>query len=163
MSIGFRRAELGGGQGVYSNRRGREAKLKQALTLLQSEASLPQSKIAALMRFINWFQILRSRLFGLMILLFPVAVQAQFTFVTNSGAITITGYTGSGGNVTIPSTTNGYPVTTIGASAFNHQGTLTNLTIPNSVTSIGDHAFEFCSGLTNLTTVPFASEWSNES
>ena len=39
----------------------------------------------------------------LLLLALPVAVQAQFTFTTNSGTITITKYTGSGGDVTIPS------------------------------------------------------------
>ena len=44
----------------------------------------------------------------------PAAVQAQFTYTTNNGTITITGYTGSGGAVTIPGTINGLPVTSIG-------------------------------------------------
>jgi hypothetical protein len=34
----------------------------------------------------------------------PAVVQAQFTFTTTDGTITITKYTGSGGAVTIPST-----------------------------------------------------------
>ena len=34
---------------------------------------------------------------------------------TNNGTITITGYTGPGGAVTIPGTINGLPVTSIGA------------------------------------------------
>ena len=33
--------------------------------------------------------------------------------------ITITGYTGSGGDVILPDTINGLPVTSIGASAFS--------------------------------------------
>jgi len=45
----------------------------------------------------------------LLLLALPAAVQAQFTFTTNNGTITITGYTGPGGDVTIPSWTNGYP------------------------------------------------------
>jgi len=46
----------------------------------------------------------------------PAAVQAQFTYTTNNGTITITGYAGSGGvgAVTIPGTINGLPVTSIG-------------------------------------------------
>ncbi|MEI6075349.1 MAG: hypothetical protein WCS94_07240 [Verrucomicrobiota bacterium] len=43
---------------------------------------------------------------ALLLLLGPAA-WAQFTFTTND-AITITGYTGSDGIVTIPSATNGY-------------------------------------------------------
>ncbi len=50
----------------------------------------------------------------LLLLALPALVQAQFTFTTNNGAIAITGYTGPGGDVTIPSWTNGYPVTSIG-------------------------------------------------
>ena len=47
-------------------------------------------------------------LFGLLILATPVAVQAQFSYTTNSGAITITGYTGSGGAVVIPDNAKAY-------------------------------------------------------
>jgi hypothetical protein len=91
---------------------------------------------------------------------------AQFTFITNNGTITITRYTGPGGVVMIPRTTNGYPVTSIGGSAFYNCISLTSLTIPNSVTSIGSTAFEFCSGLTSVTlpssvtTIGRAAFWS---
>ena len=54
----------------------------------------------------------------LLLLTLPATVQAQFIFTTNNGAITITGYTGAGGAVTIPDMTNGYPVTSIGNQAF---------------------------------------------
>ena len=49
----------------------------------------------------------------------PAAVQAgDYTYITNNGALTITGYTGPGGDVTIPANINGYPVTSIGDNAF---------------------------------------------
>ncbi len=80
----------------------------------------------------------------------PAVAQAQFTFTTNNGAITITGYTGPGGAVTIPDTTNGYPVTSIGSGAFYNQTTVTGVIIPYSVTNIGDYPFDACSGLTNI-------------
>jgi hypothetical protein len=54
--------------------------------------------------------------------------------------VTITGYTGPGGDVTIPSTIDGKPVTAIGNSAFNKKQ-LTGVVIPNSVTTIGYGAF----------------------
>src|SRR5665213_3625389 len=87
----------------------------------------------------------------LLLLALPAVVQAQFTFTTNNGAITITAYTGPGGHVTIPSMTNGWPVTSIGDYAFLNCSGLTSVTIPDSVTSIGSAAFYQCSGLTNLT------------
>ena len=81
----------------------------------------------------------------------PALVQAQFTFTTNNGAITITGYnTAAGLNVVIPAMTNGYPVTSIGDDAFASSG-ITNVTIPNSVTSIGNYVFESCGSLTSVT------------
>ena len=84
--------------------------------------------------------------------LLPAVAQAQFTFTTNSGAITITGYNpGSGGDVTIPSMTNGWPVTSIGNMAFYYCTNLTSVTIPNSVTSIGSEAFYYCTSLTSVT------------
>jgi hypothetical protein len=99
-----------------------------------------------------------ARLLPLLLLLsLPAVVQAQFTFTTNNGAITITDYTGSGGVVVIPSATNGYPVTCIGNSAFANCVKLTNVTIPDSVTSIGSGfppvpgAFSNCTNLTSVT------------
>ena len=85
------------------------------------------------------------------LLALPSVVQSQFTYTTNNGAITITGYTGPGGAVTIPSTITGLPVTTIGTSAFFNNFALTSVTIPNSVTSIGVSAFDSCYNLSSIT------------
>ena len=73
-----------------------------------------------------------------------------YTYTTNNGAITITGYTGPGGVVIIPATINGMPVANIGQAAFSN-ASLTSVTIPNSVTGIGDRAFYFCTKLTSVT------------
>jgi hypothetical protein len=92
--------------------------------------------------------------FGLAIFNFStVVVQAQFTYTNNpDNTITITGYTGVGGNVTIPTNINGFLVTGIGDWAFYQYGwLLTSITIPNTVTSIGDYAFSGCTSLTNVT------------
>ena len=49
----------------------------------------------------------------LLLFALPAAVQAQcYTYMTNNGTITITGYTCSDTVVTIPSMINGLPVTT---------------------------------------------------
>ena len=77
--------------------------------------------------------------------------QDQFAYTTNNGAITITKYTGPGGDLTIPNTINGLPVTSIGNYAFLYRGDLSSVTIPNSVTAIGFAAFFQCNGLTSIT------------
>ena len=74
-----------------------------------------------------------------------------YTYTIDSGQVTITGYTGSGGAVSIPDTINGMPVTRIGDYAFYITATLTSVTIPNGVTSIGDRAFFNCANLTAIT------------
>jgi len=79
------------------------------------------------------------------------AVHAQYNYTTNNGAITITGYTGSGGVLAITNVINGLPVTSIGAYAFEGNASLTNITIPGSVIDIGYSAFEECYGLSNVT------------
>jgi hypothetical protein len=79
-----------------------------------------------------------------------LAVSNAFSYTTNDGTITITGYTGAGRSVTIPSLTNGLPVTSIGTNAFAGTG-LTNITIPDSVTNIGYEAFDQCTSLAGVT------------
>src|SRR5208283_5019602 len=86
----------------------------------------------------------------LLLLMLPAAVQAQLTFTTNNGAITITGYIGAPTVLVIPSATNSYPVTSIGQGAFSDCTSLTSVAIPNSVTSIGERAFNICFSLTNV-------------
>ncbi len=73
------------------------------------------------------------------------------TYTVADSKVTITGYTGVGGDVTIPSTIEGHPVTSIGDYAFRDCTRLTSVTIPGSVTSIGDSAFQTCNSLTSVT------------
>ena len=76
-------------------------------------------------------------------------VQAQFTFTTNNGATTITGYTGSNSLVTIPITLAGLPVVAISDWAF-YSSSVTSVLISDGVTNIGDGAFFDCESLTNI-------------
>jgi hypothetical protein len=92
----------------------------------------------------------------------------NFNYTTNNGTITITGYTGPGGDVTIPDMIDGLPVTSIGNSAFASCRSLfggcislTSVTIGNSVTSIGELAFYDCTNLTAITVGPLNLAYSS--
>jgi hypothetical protein len=87
----------------------------------------------------------------LLLLTLPAVGQAQFTYTTNGGAITIARYTGSESVVIIPSSINGLPVTSIGDSAFKGYSFLTSVTVPDTITNIGNSAFLGCRSLTNVT------------
>ena len=87
----------------------------------------------------------------------PTALWEPFASTTNSdnATVTLTGYTGPGGTVTIPGTLNGLSVTSIGANAFTTNLLvsalqITNVLIPNTVTNLGDGAFQRCSNLVGV-------------
>lgn len=86
----------------------------------------------------------------LWLLLTPIASEAQFQFTTNDGGITITGYTGSEGNLVVPDMTNGWPVTSIANYACSYRE-MTNVTIGNNITNIGAYAFWACTYLHRVT------------
>ena len=75
----------------------------------------------------------------------------DFEYEIDDSEVTITGYTGNGGDVVVPSTLGGLPVTNIGYRAFYNCRGLTRITLPNSLTTIGDRAFSGCTGLTSVT------------
>lgn len=76
-----------------------------------------------------------------------------FGWEKSGNAVTITGYSGSGGVVTIPGTipygSTNLPVTSIGNEAFSFSQ-LTSVTVPDDVTNIGFEAFFWCDSLTNV-------------
>ena len=61
----------------------------------------------------------------------------NYTLINNGAATEYSGYTGRGGNFTIPSILGGEPVTEIGDYAFDYNSVITSVTIPTSVISIG--------------------------
>lgn len=77
-----------------------------------------------------------------------------FAWSYNGTSVTITGYSGSGGAITIPSTeiVNEVPepVTGIGGYAFFNKGSISTVTIPSCITSIAGLAFYRCTGLTTV-------------
>src|ERR1700733_6060888 len=80
----------------------------------------------------------------LLLLVLPLlafsTAQAQFSFSTNNGGITINGYSGTNSTAIIPDFINGLPVTAIGVTAFQFGG-LNNLTVSSNVTELGAYAF----------------------
>jgi hypothetical protein len=73
----------------------------------------------------------------------PAAVQAQFLYTTNNGTITITGYTGPGGAVTIPSTIISRRVTSIGYDAFSYYTSLNSVYFQGNAPSFGADVFDW--------------------
>ena len=76
---------------------------------------------------------------------------SDFVYEVDGGKVTITDYTGAGGDVMVPSMIDGRPVTCIGDNAFCYCTGLTSITLPNSLTTIGYYAFSGCHGLTSIT------------
>lgn len=78
--------------------------------------------------------------------------ERNYTYTVSDGkAKILLGYSGNGGNITIPSTLGGYPVTCIDNYAFYNCSGLLSVTIPSSVTDIGEGVFFRCTGLTSVT------------
>jgi hypothetical protein len=98
---------------------------------------------------------------------------SDFDVKLDNDTVTITGYTGKGGKVVIPSEIEGFPVTAIAREAFavsllnfdtsrkdafgafpryevkrEHNGAnITSIVIPNSVKTIGNLSFRYCANL----------------
>ena len=75
----------------------------------------------------------------------------DYIYTISNDKATITGYSGPGGAVSIPTKIDGYSVTTIAQWAFWGCDTLTSVVIPNSVLTIGSGAFAGCGNLTSVT------------
>lgn len=74
----------------------------------------------------------------------------DFDYTIQNGEVTITGYKGTGGEVDIPSTIDGYPVTEIGGYAFSNLSNIWKINIPDTVKKIGNVAF-MSTSITDIT------------
>jgi hypothetical protein len=100
-------------------------------------------------------------LFLVMILVFSVVFtgnakvfaeqNGDFTYITvDNSFVAITGYTGTGGQVTVPSELGGYTVSELGISAFSENSLITGISIPAGLVTIDLGAFDGLSGLTRI-------------
>ncbi len=81
---------------------------------------------------------------------FEVIAAQKFTYTVNAdGTAAITGYTGTGTDVTVPETLDGYTVTAIGADAFRGTAAV-NVTLPDTLTVVKAYAFRDCGGLESV-------------
>lgn len=95
-------------------------------------------------------------LIGAFYIIIPDTVCAppdDYIYIKTGQVAKITGYTGAGGAITIPSTLGGFPTGIIGYSAFNSDSghLITSVIIPDSVTSIEDLAFYGCTLMESVT------------
>jgi hypothetical protein len=106
-----------------------------------------QAVASLLLRTVRW-------LIACALCLLPsVTLGAQFTYTTNNGTITITGYSDlivTNTAIVIPDSIDGMKVVGIGPHAFKYQPGLVSVTIPNGVSTIGEYAFYTSQSLTNI-------------
>ena len=75
----------------------------------------------------------------------------DFTYSVTGTEAAITGYTGSGGNVVVPDTIDGYKITGIGSSAFANNTLITSVTLGKNIKEIRNNAFSSCTNLESVT------------
>ena len=73
----------------------------------------------------------------------------DFTYTISGSTATVTGYTGSKKNVSVPSSLGGATVTAIDKYAFENLD-ITSVSLPSTVKSIGTGAFQNCTELTSV-------------
>lgn len=88
---------------------------------------------------------------GITLLTIDDLTYGDYTYRVSGNNATITGYTGSGGSIVVPSKIGEYTVTAIGYDAFSNCSKLSSINLTENVTSIGWEAFYGCTQLESLT------------
>ncbi len=79
----------------------------------------------------------------------PVTLDSGIVLEADGNNWKITGYTGTGGRVVLPSAYDQKAITAIGDAAFKNTNgrKISEVVFPSTITSVGDNAFENCIGL----------------
>lgn len=94
-----------------------------------------------------------TALAGVNISAYAKTTSSGLVYSVSGSSVTITGYTGKSGSVTVPSTIGGKNVTAIGDRAFENDFTGTELTsvkLPNTLKTIGNYSFSYCNKLKSI-------------
>ena len=75
---------------------------------------------------------------------------ADFQYTAGADGLTLTAYTGTAANLTIPAEIDGKPVVAIGDGCFQGMLCIRRVHVPEGVRRIGDYAFEACSALQRI-------------
>ena len=76
------------------------------------------------------------------------ALTTDYAYIMNDdGTISVSGYTGSDTDLTVPGLIDGYVVTGIADHAFEANADIKSITLPNGLITIGESAFSDCSSL----------------
>jgi uncharacterized repeat protein (TIGR02543 family) len=123
----------------------------EAVTKRKSLYAAAAERCIAMKKIISWILSIAVVFAILPAYTVSAATSGYFTYAVVNGTATITRCnTSISGDITIPSTIDGYRVTVIGNKAFYGCSSLTSIFIPDSVTYIGNYAFRECSSLTSI-------------
>lgn len=81
----------------------------------------------------------------------PDPVDGDYSYKLHNNQVTITGYAGSGQNLTLPATILDKPVVAVGPRAFFHNRNLVSIVFPATLRGISEEAFAACINLISLT------------
>ena len=88
----------------------------------------------------------------------PTYTYGQFMYKDVDGGVCITGFTGEGGDVFIPSEIDGKTVVALGDEAFWYKTELTAVSMPSSLEYLGNRVFQGCKSLTAVSLPDSVSE-----
>lgn len=74
----------------------------------------------------------------------------DYVLINGGSEAKITGYTGSGGDISVPLTIDSYNVTQIGSHAFEHCVSISSIQLTNQITLVDDYAFAYCNNIESI-------------